>query len=123
MLTGESLPVEKAVGDSVIGARQPSGSFVSRPPRSARHCPRADRCSSKTTRAPRRRCRTLADEISSYFVPSIWRSPRSRLSVVSLSRASITLARQAAIAVSSSPALARRSGDAHSNHGRQRQGR
>ena len=58
MLTGESLPVDKAAGDAVIGATlNRTGTLVVRPPPSAR-TPRWPRSSawSRRRRARRRRC-------------------------------------------------------------------
>ncbi|HET7035997.1 MAG TPA: heavy metal translocating P-type ATPase [Thermomicrobiaceae bacterium] len=73
MLTGESLPVEKAPGDTVIGATiNRSGSFVLRATRVGRDTTLAQIVrlveEAQGSKAPAQR---LADTISSYFVPVI----------------------------------------------------
>ena len=73
MLTGESLPVEKAPGDSVIGATlNTSGSFVFRATKVGRDTALAQIVrmveDAQGSKAPMQR---MADEISSYFVPAV----------------------------------------------------
>ena len=73
MLTGESLPVEKAPGDSVIGATlNTSGSFVFKATKVGRDTALAQIVrmveDAQGSKAPMQR---MADEISSYFVPAV----------------------------------------------------
>ena len=73
MLTGESLPVEKAPGDSVIGATlNSSGSFIFTATKVGRDTALAQIVrlveEAQGSKAPIQR---LADEISSYFVPAV----------------------------------------------------
>jgi len=73
MLTGESLPVDKAPGDTVIGATlNRSGSFIFRATRVGRDTTLAQIVrlveDAQGSKAPMQR---LADTISSYFVPAI----------------------------------------------------
>jgi Cu+-exporting ATPase len=73
MLTGESLPVEKQAGDSVIGATlNASGSFVFRATRVGRDTALAQIVrmveEAQGSKAPIQR---LADEVASYFVPVV----------------------------------------------------
>ncbi len=73
MLTGESLPVEKAAGDEVIGATlNKTGSFVFRATKVGKETTLAQIVrlveEAQGSKAPVQR---LADEISSYFVPVI----------------------------------------------------
>lgn len=73
MLTGESLPVEKAPGDAVIGATlNTSGSFVFRATKVGQDTTLAQIVrlveEAQGSKAPMQR---LADEISSYFVPAV----------------------------------------------------
>ncbi|GAC1455891.1 MAG: hypothetical protein NVSMB8_01840 [Candidatus Limnocylindrales bacterium] len=73
MLTGESLPVEKGPGDSVIGATlNTSGSFVFQATKVGRDTALAQIVrlveEAQGSKAPMQR---LADEISSYFVPAV----------------------------------------------------
>ncbi len=103
MLTGESLPVEKGPGDSVIGATlNKTGSFVFRATKVGRDTTLAQIVrlveEAQGSKAPIQR---LADTISSYFVPVV-------LAIAALTFAGwlvlgpdprLTLALQAAIAV------------------------
>jgi P-type Cu+ transporter len=103
MLTGESLPVEKAPGDAVIGATlNATGSFVFRATKVGRATTLAQIVrlveEAQGSKAPMQR---LADTISSYFVPAV-------LAIAALTFAGwmvlgpeprITLALQAAISV------------------------
>ncbi len=103
MLTGESLPVEKAPADAVIGATMnTSGSFVFRATKIGRDTALAQIVrlveDAQGSKAPMQR---LADQISSYFVPAV-------LALAALTflgwlvlgpEPRITLALQAAIAV------------------------
>ena len=103
MLTGESLPVEKGPGDSVIGATlNTSGSFVFQATKVGRDTALAQIVrlveEAQGSKAPMQR---LADEISSYFVPAVL-----GLAVITFlgwlvlgPEPRITLALQAAIAV------------------------
>jgi Cu+-exporting ATPase len=73
MLTGESLPVEKAPGDTVIGATlNKTGSFVFRATKVGRDTTLAQIVrlveAAQGSKAPMQR---LADTISSYFVPVV----------------------------------------------------
>jgi len=73
MLTGESLPVEKAPGDAVIGVTlNTSGSFVFRATKVGRDTALAQIVrlveDAQGSKAPMQR---LADQISSYFVPAV----------------------------------------------------
>ena len=73
LLTGESLPVEKAPGDAVIGATlNTSGSFVFQATKVGRDTALAQIVrlveDAQGSKAPMQR---LADEISSYFVPAV----------------------------------------------------
>ncbi|HEX4744159.1 MAG TPA: heavy metal translocating P-type ATPase [Candidatus Limnocylindria bacterium] len=73
MLTGESLPVEKAPGDAVIGATlNTSGSFVFRATKVGQDTTLAQIVrlveDAQGSKAPMQR---MADEISSYFVPAV----------------------------------------------------
>ena len=73
MLTGESLPVEKAPGDAVIGATlNTSGSFVFEATKVGRDTALAQIVrlveDAQGSKAPMQR---LADQISSYFVPAV----------------------------------------------------
>ncbi len=73
MLTGESLPVDKAEGDQVIGATlNASGSFVFRATKVGRDTTLAQIVrmveDAQGSKAPMQR---LADTISSYFVPAV----------------------------------------------------
>ncbi|HEY8648876.1 MAG TPA: heavy metal translocating P-type ATPase [Candidatus Limnocylindria bacterium] len=103
MLTGESLPVDKGPGDTVIGATlNTSGSFVFRATKVGRDTALAQIVrlveEAQGSKAPLQR---LADEISGYFVPAV-------LALAALTflgwlvlgpEPRITLALQAAIAV------------------------
>ena len=103
MLTGESLPVEKGPGDSVIGATlNTNGSFVFEATKIGRDTALAQIVrlveEAQGSKAPMQR---LADEISSYFVPAVL-----GLAVITFlgwlvlgPEPRITLALQAAIAV------------------------
>src|SRR5438045_8604691 len=73
MLTGESLPVEKTVGDRVIGATlNTSGSFVFRAIKVGRDTALAQIVrlveEAQGSKAPMQR---LADTIAGYFVPAV----------------------------------------------------
>ncbi len=73
MLTGESLPVDKTVGDQVIGATlNSSGSFVFKATKVGRDTTLAQIVrlveEAQGSKAPMQR---LADTISSYFVPAV----------------------------------------------------
>ncbi|MEO8632161.1 MAG: copper-translocating P-type ATPase, partial [Chloroflexota bacterium] len=73
MLTGESLPVDKTVGDQVIGATlNSSGSFVFKATKVGRDTTLAQIVrlveEAQGSKAPMQR---MADEISSYFVPAV----------------------------------------------------
>ena len=103
MLTGESLPVEKGPGDSVIGATlNKTGSFIFRATKVGRDTALAQIVrlveEAQGSKAPMQR---LADTISSYFVPAV-------LALATLTfigwlllgpEPRVTLALQAAIAV------------------------
>ncbi len=73
MLTGESLPVDKVPGDSVIGATlNTSGSFIFKATKVGRDTALAQIVrmveDAQGSKAPMQR---MADEISSYFVPAV----------------------------------------------------
>ena len=73
MLTGESLPVDKAPGDAVIGATlNTSGSFIFKATKVGQDTTLAQIVrlveDAQGSKAPMQR---LADEISSYFVPAV----------------------------------------------------
>jgi Cu+-exporting ATPase len=73
MISGESIPVEKAVGDSVIGATvNRTGSFVMRAERVGEETLLA-RIVQSVSRAQRSRApiQRLADRVSSWFVPLV----------------------------------------------------
>jgi P-type Cu+ transporter len=105
MLTGESLPIEKAPGDQVIGATlNKTGSFVFRATRVGRDTTLAQIVrlveEAQGSKAPMQR---LADTISSYFVPAILALAALTflgwLVLYSGPEPRLTLALQAAIAV------------------------
>jgi Cu+-exporting ATPase len=101
MLTGESLPVEKAAGDQVIGATiNKTGSFVFRATKVGKDTTLAQIVrlveEAQGSKAPMQR---LADTISSYFVPIVLVLAAGTFGAWLLAGESLTFALTVAIAV------------------------
>ncbi|MBV9601469.1 MAG: copper-translocating P-type ATPase [Chloroflexi bacterium] len=101
MLTGESLPVDRSIGDRVIGGTlNRSGSFVMRAQRVGRDTALAQIVrmveDAQGSKAPVQR---LADTVASYFVPAILVLSLVTFVAWVVLAADVTLALQAAIAV------------------------